>query len=225
MRGKIPGYYFLIILYHFTLRTKNVLKNMAIGIKTIYTIRNFVPIQTRLMLLHSLVLSHLCYQAVLLNGINSTLLDSLNRQVNWAVKACCFKRKYDSSSELKIRHRILTAEHLIEYLSLIFLWRLINNQSEAFKHLQFPNFPLKYNERKNNFTMNIGAKNKKTEHIKKSFLSMTLKSWNFLPNSLKNEKSHRKFKCNIKNYLLESFENTPKDRVISRAWDGFILEQ
>lgn len=209
----------------FQTQTKTVLKNMAMGIKTIYTIRNFVPIKTRLLLLHSLVLCHLCYPAVLLNGINSTILDSLTRQVNWGIKACCFKRKYDSSSELKIRHKILTAEHLIEYLSLISLWRLINNESEAFKDLTFPNFPLKFNERKNTFTMNIGAKNQKTEHIKKSFLSKTLNNWNSLPIALKNEKSFRKFKSNLKQSLLNQFENTPRDRIISRAWDGFILQQ
>ena len=206
-------------------QTRNVLKNMAIGIKTIYTIRNFVPIKTRLLLLHSLVLCHLCYSAVLLNGINVTLLDSLNRQVNWAVKACCFKSKYDSSSELKIRHKILTAEHLIEYFSLISLFRLINNESEAFKNLTFPNFPLKFNERTNKFTINTGAKNQKTEHIKKSFLNKTLNNWNTLPNIIKNEKSLPKFKSNIKESLLKLSENIPKDRVISRAWDGFIIKQ
>lgn len=209
----------------FQTQTKNVLKTMAMGIKTIYTIRNFVPIKTRLLLLHSLVLCHLCYPAVLLNGINFTLLDSLNKQVSWAIKACCFKRKYDSSHELKIRHKILTAEHLIEYLSLIFLWRLVNNHSEAFKMLNFPNFPLKFNERKHTFTMNIGAKDQKTDHIKKSFLNKTLTKWNALPDTIKTENSYRKFKSKIKEFQLNMFKNIPHDRVITRAWDGFILEQ
>ena len=38
------------------------------------------------------------------------------------------------------------------------------------------------------------------------------------------EKSHRKFKSRVKQFLLKILEDVPKDRVISRAWDG-ILEQ
>ena len=73
--------------------------------------------------------------------------------------------------------------------------------------------------------MSIGAKDQKTDHIKKSFLNKTLTEWNVLPISIKTEKSHRKFKSRVKKFLLEIFEDVPKDRVISRAWDGFILEQ
>ena len=86
---------------------------MAMGSKTIYTICNFVPIKMQLLHLHSLVLCYMCYPAVLLNDINSAILDSLNKQVNWGIlKEMLFQKIY----ELKVRHKILTAEHLIKYL-------------------------------------------------------------------------------------------------------------
>ena len=98
----------------FKTQTKKVLKNMATGIKTIYTIRNYVPLKTRFLLLNTLVLCHLYYPGVLFTGLNNTLMASLEKQLNWAVKACCFKRKYDSSTQLKKSNGILLAQKQIE---------------------------------------------------------------------------------------------------------------
>lgn len=208
----------------FKTQTKKVLKNMATGIKTIYTIRNFVPLQTRLVLLNALVLCHLYYPCVLFSGINNTLMSSLDKQINWAVKACCFKRKYDSSTQLKKSNGILPAQKQIEYMCLTYFWKLVNNQSAAFTNLRFPNFPLRYNERKLCYNINVSAKNQKTDHIKDSFTNQTTLNWNKLPPFIKQEINHKKFKSKLKFYLLEEFRKIPNDRVISRAWDGFRVE-
>ena len=66
---------------------------------------------------------------------------------------------------------------------------------------------------------------KKTDQIKTSFLNKTLTKWNALPNTIITENAFRKFKFKIKESQLNLFKNIPHDRVITRAWDGFILEQ
>lgn len=207
----------------FKTQVKKILKNMATGIKTIYTIRPYVPLKTRILLLHSLVLCHLNYPAVLLTGINNTVLESIEKQINWAIKACCFKRKFDHVTQLKKTNRILPARKQIEYICLTYFWKLVNNASEAFLGLNFPNFPLRHNIRRSTYTLNISAKNQKTEHIRKSFTSQSIESWNTLPVEIKSESSHKKFKHTLKCHLIKEYQNTPNNIIVNRAWDGFIV--
>lgn len=131
----------------FDSQVKNVLKKMAMGIKTIYCIRDFVPQRTRNILLQALVLSHFTYSAILFTGITSCLLESLERQLNWGLKACYMKSKYSSSTALKLRSKILPIQSQINFRAIIFFWKLKNNISAAFKSLVFPNYDIKINKR------------------------------------------------------------------------------
>ena len=67
---------------------KNILRKMATGIKTLYSIRDIFPTATRLLLLNVLVLSHLHYSSILLTGISENLITTLEEQLNWGIKAC-----------------------------------------------------------------------------------------------------------------------------------------
>ena len=67
---------------------KSLLMKMACGIETIYSVRDLFPEKTRSLLLNALVISHLQYSSVLLNGIIENLLTTLEKQLSWAVKAC-----------------------------------------------------------------------------------------------------------------------------------------
>ena len=87
---------------------KNLLMKMACVIKTIYSVRDLFPEKTRFLLLNALVISHLYYSSVLLNGITENLLTTLQKQLSWAVKTCFNRHKFDPSSDLKIYHKILT---------------------------------------------------------------------------------------------------------------------
>ena len=76
---------------------KNVLQKMAMGIKTIDTIKKQVPTTTLIMLLQPLVLSHLSYPALLLPSVPTASFNSLERQLNWALK-CVFFRSQQTCS-------------------------------------------------------------------------------------------------------------------------------
>ena len=65
---------------------KHVLKKMACGIKTIYAVKQFLAEKVCLLLLNALVLSHLHYPAILLQGISQNLLTTLEKQLSWGVK-------------------------------------------------------------------------------------------------------------------------------------------
>ena len=86
---------------------KNILRKMACGIKTFQSIKKPLSVKTRLLIMHALVISHLHYPAILSSGISAYLMISLEKQLSWAVKTCCDRAKYDSSSDLKVKHNIL----------------------------------------------------------------------------------------------------------------------
>ena len=67
---------------------KSILQKMSCGIKCLYSMRDLFPEKTRLMLLNALVVSHLQYSAILLTGFSENLITTLEKQHNWAIKAC-----------------------------------------------------------------------------------------------------------------------------------------
>ena len=101
---------------------KNILRKMACGIKTIYCVRDFLPTKTRT-LLNALVISHLLCSSILLNGISRSLISTLEKQLNWGIKACLNRYKKDSAQFLRLHHRILSVRHLLDLKGVLFFWK------------------------------------------------------------------------------------------------------
>ena len=65
---------------------------MAQGIKTIYTIRKSIQQKLLILVLNALVLSHLRYSAVTIHAIEQNLIMSLEKQLNWSLRATFLDR-------------------------------------------------------------------------------------------------------------------------------------
>ena len=117
---------------------KSILQKMAFGIKTINSIKNCLPINTRLLLMKAIIVTHIHYPAVLLSGISSSLLISLEKQLSWGVKICFNRRKYDRSSDLKFDHGILPVKFLLDQIAICFLWRIFHNMKPAYFSITYP---------------------------------------------------------------------------------------
>ena len=72
---------------------KNILRKMAAGIKTLYALRDIFPTASRLLLLNALVLSHLHCFSILTTGISENMITTLEKQLNWGIKACSIELK------------------------------------------------------------------------------------------------------------------------------------
>ena len=106
---------------------KNILRKMACSIKTIYYVRDFPPEKTRLFLLNALVISHLQYSSVLLNGISQSLISTLEKQLNWGVKACFNRCKMDSAQDLRIKHGIISVRKTLDMNAIKLFWKWKHN--------------------------------------------------------------------------------------------------
>lgn len=207
---------------HLTLeqQVNNVLRKMAVGIKTISAIRETIPLKSRILLLHSLVLSHFKYASPLFTCLSCQLLHKLNVQLNWGLRICYFKPKRYSATELKLRTKIMPIEKQIDILVLQKFWKLIHSQWQPFKLLAFPNYSITTNERTGALrTIN----HYKTNVLKHSFLNTAVRLWNELPNSVKDRNEFQSFKQTINTHFFKTYSEYPHDRIINNAWNDFII--
>ena len=92
---------------------------MAVGVKVIYSIKNVFPEKTRSALLNAPVLNHPHYPILLFSGLKKSLRVTLNKQKNWGIKVCLNRTKFDRTTDLKIKHKMLPVEYLIKYRFII----------------------------------------------------------------------------------------------------------
>ena len=91
----------------------SVLSKMADAIRSLYLVRNQLPLKVRNDVFKSVVLSHLSFSGVFLQTITVKNLIRIIRQINWGIKVCYFRQKFDHSIDLLIKDRILPAESFI----------------------------------------------------------------------------------------------------------------
>ena len=173
---------------------------MACGIKTIYCVRDLLPTKTRLLLLIALVISHLLYSSVLLNGISQSLISALEKQLNWGIKACFNRYKMDSAHDLRLYHRILSVRHLLDLKAFLFFWKWKYNLSPAFSRLQIATAILKTHERTLNLTYHGFAN---SEQLENSLFKRVVPLWNALPERLKlGNQTYENVKKRLKKFFL-----------------------
>ena len=119
---------------------------MATGIKTLKRISRPFPEQTRLLFLDVLVISHLHYSGLLLASSKNNFFITLEKQLSWALQTCFSRKKYDSSSDLKLKHQILPIKFFLEYKVLKYFMKLSSNQLPIFKKLHLPTSNLRYSQ-------------------------------------------------------------------------------
>ena len=102
---------------NFHVQLNKVLSNMATAIRSIYLIRYRLLLKARLMVFKSLVLSHLTFNALFFQNLKFCEMQRINRQINWGIKVCYMRKKFERSTDLLVKSNILPAELLISQMS------------------------------------------------------------------------------------------------------------
>ena len=95
------------------------LSKMADAIRSLYLVRNQIPLKVRRDVFKSVVPSHLSFSGVLLQTLTVKNLNRINKQFNWVIKICYFRQKFDHSIDRLIKDRNLPAELFISKVSLM----------------------------------------------------------------------------------------------------------
>ena len=120
---------------------KQILKRKARQIKTIYILRNRMSTFLMKTVLNAFVISHLHYLLLLIQSIDKNLLIMLEKQLNWAIRACYSRNRMDSTKHLKIKHSILPVENLNILKRTTSMWKLRKCLLPAFNPLDVTTLP------------------------------------------------------------------------------------
>lgn len=184
-----------------------ILQKMAAGIKTIYSIRDSLPLRNRLILVKSIVLSHLSYSSPILTSLTQAQLNSINKQISWALKAC-YNSLQPSATKLKKKHDILPANLFMEQSNILYFHRIFAHSS-SFKNI---NMPTSYRTSSRG-VMSLNNTRIKTNFLKNSIIKRGCDIFNQLPESIKSDKlctsKNCKFKKGVKLFFSEKLQTLP----------------
>ena len=138
------------------------LSKIANAIRSLYLVRNQIPLKVRIDVFKSVVLSHLFFFGVFLQTFTVKYINRINRQINWRIKVCYNRQKFDHFIDLLIEDRIPPAEMCISKVSLMKLQTDIRQweTSENFKM-----FTSRHNARQNKRTNQIIKKKRKRSGV------------------------------------------------------------
>ena len=83
---------------------------MANAVRFLYLVRNQIPLKVRIDVFKLVVTSHLSFTGIFLQTLTVKNINRINRQINWGIKVCQFRQKFDHSIDLLIKDRILPAK-------------------------------------------------------------------------------------------------------------------
>ena len=127
--------------------------------------------------------------------------------MNWGIKACFNRIKFDRITDLKIKHKILRVEYLIKYRVIINFIKLLKADLPAFDELKLATLSAKMNYRTNK--LSFGA-NQKSNIMQNCFSKKEIDWYNDLPLTLRrNIPKKRAFKTTIKNHFWNEFLKDP----------------
>ena len=177
------------------------LKKMAQAIRSIYLIRHQVPLNARI--LKSVVLSHLSFSAIFFQNLSAKNLKLHNRQINWGIKVCFLRKKYDKARDLLIQTNTLPAEQIIAKMSLDkFHYDIARPEnSENFQGY----LSLHQNARTKQFKI---RQNAKTSFGMNSIVRQCVQKWNKL-HWLRLAKNENVFKKTLNDFFLSQHEKIP----------------
>ena len=144
----------------------------ACGIKTLYTVKSFLPQELCLKLLNAPVLSQIQHPAILLNGISQNLITPFEKQLSWAVKACFNCNKSDFSSNLKIKRSLFPIKLMLEYRSVTSFWKYQSSLLPAIKSsMKLPNASFEYLHGKETL---MNKTKTKREYLRNSYFNLVI---------------------------------------------------
>ena len=134
------------------------------------------------------MLSHLSFSAIFFQNLSAKNLKRLNRQINWGIKVCFLRKKYDKARDLLIQTKTLPAELIIAKMSLIkFYYDIARPENPENFHGYLS---LHQNTRTKQFKV---RQNAETSFGMNSIVRQCVQKWNKLPHWLRLAKKWKSF--------------------------------
>ena len=112
---------------------KKILQRTPCGIKLLNSVIKSLTDKTKVLLLNAIVISNLHYSALILIGLQKSLLITLEKQLCWGIKSIFNRRIYDRCTDLKLRNKMLSVSFILKYHCSKYFFRLLSNGLPAYK--------------------------------------------------------------------------------------------
>ncbi|CAH2241677.1 jg26977 [Pararge aegeria aegeria] len=172
-------------------------------IRSLRRLRSVLPIPTKVMLAHSLILSILDYADASYINLTEDQLNKLERLQNLAIRFIFGLRKYDHVSEFRLKLKWLPIRRRrdLHVLSLLYCV-LFNPKTPSYLKEKF-NFLGVQSDIRSCRTLTLSMPFHKTKFYKHSFIVQATELWNALPISIRQSRSLDIFKNAVKAHYLE----------------------
>ena len=120
------------------------------------------------------------------------LLTTLEKQLNWAVKACYFQRFNSSSLRIKVDNCILPIKQLLEYRTALYVNQLLTFKKPAFRRITGLSLPIHKFYRHSKTKTIFLEERSKTSWLDKSIIRRGFSFNNCLEKNLKGNESNRR---------------------------------
>ena len=125
---------------NFDIQLNKTLTKKANAIRSIYLVRHFLRLKARIVLFKSLVLSHLNFSAIFFQSLSVMSLQRVNKQINWGIKFCHLRKKFDSARDLLLKDKILPAELFIKKVCLLKFFDILSQYKQSSRETKNSSF-------------------------------------------------------------------------------------
>ena len=198
--------------YQFSRRSEASFKGNGAWKKIIYTLRNLIPTFLMKTVLNAFVISHLHYSLLLTQSIDKNLLISIEKQLNWAIRACYSRNRMDWTKDLKINLSTLPVEYLIKLKRTTYMWKLRKCLLPEFNPLDVTTLPtwcVRQNIRSCYIFFNFICHILKLE---RSITKTASKDWNSIPKELRGLEKKKTFPKELKKFYIQPFSDNKQFR-------------
>ena len=98
--------------------------------------------------------------------MSQKLILSLDKQINWALKIITYRKKIESSIDLKLKFEILPATEFLKNKRTIHMWKKFSGHLSAFRKIKYPTFEVTRNKQTNSHFCKLIPK---TEYMQNCF--------------------------------------------------------
>ena len=144
-------------------------------------------------------------------------LQRVNRQINWGIKVCHLRKKFDSARDLLLKDKILPAEVFFKNFCLLKFFDLLSQYKESSRKTKNSLFRIfeKYEFTKNSRTLQYFPKNKcHSKWSDRSLIRNFSRKWNKFPIEIRKEKTKNKFKEKLSSEMVKLHKRVPIDRQV-----------
>ena len=196
-------------LLQLKIHINNKCRIVMLNFQRVKLVRPFLTESAAHTLVIGLITLHLDYCNAIFSGIPNCLLDHLQCVQNASAKLVCNKRKYDSNRECLMYLHWLPIRARIDHKIAVMVHKCLNDKAPDYlKDLLTVNQPTRVGLHSSKFSNILVIPHTKCKTFAdRAFSVYGPRTWNLLPEYLRNESNTEIFKCKLKTHLFQKSYN------------------